>query len=164
MNTVSEILKIKGNDIWSIGSDASVYEAIELMADKEIGVLLVMDDSKLTGIISERDYTRKVILKGHSSRDIKIKEIMTEGIYCVRPEQSLEECMALMTEKRIRHLPVMGDEQKMLGVISIGDLVKSTIAEQQFIIERLAYYARTSGKIHRWVSKMADKSMQPTSR
>jgi len=139
MIKVSELLKNKGHDVWSIGPDASVYDAIKLMADKEVGALIVMEDSKLVGVISERDYARKVILKGQSSKDMQIKEIMTTRVIYTKPEQTVEECMALMTEKHIRHLPIIEGEQ-LVGIISIGDLVKSIIAEQRFIIEQLGKY------------------------
>ncbi|OGT71272.1 MAG: histidine kinase [Gammaproteobacteria bacterium RIFCSPLOWO2_12_47_11] len=139
MIKVSELLKNKGHDVWSIGPDASVYDAIKLMADKEVGALIVIEDSKLVGVISERDYARKVILKGQSSKDMQIKEIMTTRVIYTKPEQTVEECMALMTEKHIRHLPIIEGEQ-LVGIISIGDLVKSIIAEQRFIIEQLGKY------------------------
>ena len=139
MIKVSELLKNKGHDVWSIGPDASVYDAIKLMADKEVGALIVIEDSKLVGVISERDYARKVILKGQSSKDMQIKEIMTTRVIYTKPEQTVEECMALMTEKHIRHLPIIEGEQ-LVRIISIGDLVKSIIAEQRFIIEQLGKY------------------------
>jgi CBS domain-containing protein len=139
MATVKQLLKEKGHDIWSVGPEASVYEAIELMADKEVGALVVMEGDSLVGVLSERDYARKVVLQGRSSRDTKIKEIMTSRVAYARPGQTVEECMALMTDKRIRHLPVLeGDE--LLGVISIGDLVKAIIEEQQHVIEQLEQY------------------------
>ncbi len=139
MATVKQLLKEKGHDIWSVGPEASVYEAIELMADKEVGALVVMEGDSLVGVLSERDYARKVVLQGRSSRDTKIKEIMTSRVAYARPGQTVEECMAMMTDKRIRHLPVLeGDE--LLGVISIGDLVKAIIEEQQHVIEQLEQY------------------------
>ena len=119
--------------------NASVYDAMKLMADKGIGALLVMEGAKLVGIISERDYARKVILQGRSSRTTAVREIMTTRVAYAEPEQNIEECMALMTEKRIRHLPVI-EAGEVRGVISIGDLVKSIIAEQKFIIEQLERY------------------------
>ena len=126
MKTVAHVLHGKGRDIWSIPPDASVYDALRLMADKEVGALLVLDSGRLVGIISERDYARKVILKGKSSLDTPVRDIMTAKVICVRPEQTIEECMALMTDKHVRHLPVVvGDE--VVGVISIGDLVKAVI-------------------------------------
>ena len=139
MKRVRDILAVKGCDVWSIGPNASVYDAMKLMADKGIGALLVMEGAKLVGIISERDYARKVILQGRSSRTTQVQEIMTTRVAYADPEQNIEECMALMTEIRIRHLPVM-EGGEVRGVISIGDLVKSIIAEQKFIIEQLERY------------------------
>ena len=139
MIRVRDILAVKGRDVWSIGPNASVYDAMKLMADKGIGALLVMEGEKLVGIISERDYARKVILQGRSSRTTSVHEIMTTRVAYAEPEQNIEECMALMTEIRIRHLPVI-EAGEVRGVISIGDLVKSIIAEQKFIIEQLERY------------------------
>ncbi len=139
MATVKQLLQGKGHDIWSVGPEDSVYEAIELMANKEVGALVVMDGDSLVGVLSERDYARKVVLQGRSSKGTKIKEIMTSRVAYARPEQTVEECMALMTDKRIRHLPVM-DGDELLGVISIGDLVKAIIEEQQHVIEQLEQY------------------------
>lgn len=139
MKTVRHVLQVKGRQTWSIRPDASVYDALTLMADKEVGALLVLDGGKLVGIISERDYARKVILKGKSSLETPIRDIMTPKVICVRPEQTIEECMALMTDKHVRHLPVVvGDE--VVGVISIGDLVKAVIAEKDFMIKQLEDY------------------------
>lgn len=143
MKTVSQLLQQKGYNIWSIAPDTTVYNALELMAYKNIGAVLVMDGENLVGILSERDYARKVILKARFSRDTLVREIMTEKVVCVRPDQSVEECMALMTAKRIRHLPVT-EGSKVIGVISIGDAVKAVISEQEFIIEQLENYI--SGK------------------
>lgn len=139
MKRVRDILAVKGRDVWSIGPSASVYDAMKLMADKGIGALLVVEGDKVVGIISERDYARKVILQGRSSRTTQVREIMTSRVAYAEPEQNIEECMALMTEMRIRHLPVM-ESGELRGVISIGDLVKSIIAEQKFIIEQLERY------------------------
>ena len=139
MKKVKDVLDVKDRRIWSIESSASVYDAMRLMADKEIGALMVMEGTKLVGIISERDYARKVILQGRSSGSTQVKEIMTARLVYAHPEEQIEECMALMTEKRVRHLPVI-DEGKLLGVISIGDLVKSIIDEQTFVIEQLERY------------------------
>ena len=139
MTRVRDILAVKGRDVWSIGPNASVYDAMKLMADKGIGALLVMEGEKLVGIISERDYARKVILQGRSSRTTSVHEIMTTRVAYAEPEQNIEECMALMTEIRVRHLPVI-EAGEVRGVISIGDLVKSIIAEQKFIIEQLERY------------------------
>lgn len=139
MKKVKDILEIKGRDIWSIEPGALVYDAMKLMADKGIGALLVMEGQRLVGIISERDYARKVILQGRSSRSTNVEEIMTSRVVYTEPDRNIEECMALMTEKRIRHLPVVEGGQ-VCGVISIGDLVKAIIAEQKFIIEQLERY------------------------
>lgn len=139
MKTVDNLLKKKGSQIWAIGPDASIYEAVSMMAEKGIGALLVMEGEQLNGIISERDYARKVILAGKSSRQTPVKEIMTTAVLCAKLEQSVEQCLALMTDKRIRHLPV-ADGGKVVGLVSIGDLVKEIIAEQQFIIEQLEHY------------------------
>lgn len=141
MKRVKDILDVKGREIYSIEPDASVYDAMKLMADKEIGSLVVMEGTKLVGLISERDYARKVILMGRSSKSTQVREIMTTRVVYAHPEQNIEECMALVTEKRVRHLPVI-DEGQLVGVISIGDLVKSIISEQKFIIEQLERYIR----------------------
>ena len=141
MKRVKDILAVKGQDVWSIEPGASVYDAMKLMAEKEIGALMVMEGTTLVGLISERDYARKVILQGRASRTTQVKEIMTTRVVYTHPQQNIEECMAVMTEKRVRHLPVI-DEERLVGVISIGDLVKSIISEQQFIIEQLERYIR----------------------
>jgi CBS domain-containing protein len=142
MTKVKDILALKGQSVWSVAPDSSVYDAMKLMAEKGIGALMVMQGEKLVGIISERDYARKVILQGRASRTTQVKEIMTSHILYAQPEQNIEECMAVMTDKRVRHLPVF-DEGRLLGVISIGDLVKSIITEQKFMIEQLEKYIRS---------------------
>ena len=139
MKTIKQLLQGKSRALCTIGPDARVYDALKLMADKDIGALLVVENGKLAGILSERDYARKVILHGKSSHDIPVKEIMTERVICVHPNNTVEECMALMTDKRIRHLPVI-ENDKLIGVLSIGDLVKETISEQQFMIKQLESY------------------------
>jgi CBS domain-containing protein len=140
MKTVRELLRNKGYHVWSIGPDATVYEALTLMAEKDVGALLVLDNAgQLVGILSERDYARKIVLKGKTSRETPVREIMTEKVVWVRPDQTIEECMALMTNKHIRHLPVM-EEGRLLGVISIGDVVKDIISEQEFVIAQLENY------------------------
>ncbi len=143
MKTVNQLLQTKGHDIWDIHPEASVYEALKLMADKKIGSLVVLEDGKLVGIISERDYARKVILLGKSSSETSVKDIMSRELFCVHPDQSIEECMAIMTNRRVRHLPVLLDEQ-LAGMISIGDVVKAIISDQEFIIEQLENYIVTS--------------------
>ena len=139
MKTVRDILMVKGRDVWTVELDATVFEALSRMAEKEIGALMVMDGPRLVGIISERDYARKIVLLGRTSPNTLVKEIMTSHVVYTHLEQPIEECMALVTEKRIRHLPVI-DEGKLVGVISIGDLVKSIISDQKFIIEQLVRY------------------------
>jgi CBS domain-containing protein len=139
MKTVRDVLRVKGNNCWSIGPNDSVYDAMKIMAEKEIGALLVIKKDKLVGIISERDYARKVILQGRSSKTTAVREIMTARVAYADPDMGVEQCMAVMTEKRIRHLPVL-DRERLCGVISIGDLVKSIITEQKFIIEQLERY------------------------
>jgi CBS domain-containing protein len=125
--------------VWAIPPDALVYEAIKMMADRGVGALLVMEGQRLVGIVSERDYARKVILQGKSSRNTPVREIMTDKVFYVRPEQTVEDCMALMTARRIRHLPVLNDNQ-VKGVVSIGDLVKAIISEQEVCIQQLEQY------------------------
>jgi len=139
MKRIQTLLKKKGYDVWSIAPDASVYDAIHLMAEKAVGALIVMDGPKLVGVISERDYARKIILEGRSSENTKISEIMSPEVITTGPDNKIEECMAIMTERRIRHLPVL-DGDEVLGVISLGDLVKYIIAEQQFVIEQMERY------------------------
>lgn len=139
MKRVKDVLTVKGEDVWSIDPGASVYDAMQLMADKEVGALMVMEGAKLVGVISERDYARKVVLHGRSSQTTQVKEIMTSHVVYAQPEENIEQCMALMTEKRVRHLPVI-EEGRLVGVISIGDLVKSIISEQKFMIEQLERY------------------------
>ncbi len=139
MVTVRQILKNKGSQIWSTQPDATVYSALQLMAEKGIGALLVLADGKLVGIFSERDYARKVILHGKSSAETQVSEIMTPGVITVKLDQTIGECMTLMTEKRFRHLPaVEGD--RVVGVISIGDVVKAIISDQEFMIKQLEIY------------------------
>jgi CBS domain-containing protein len=137
--TVGSVLKRKGSEVWFVTPDQTVYEAIEKMADKAVGALLVILDGKLAGIISERDYARKVILKGRSSRTTLVKEIMTSPVIFVTAGQSVDACMDIMTRNRIRHLPIVENE-KVLGVISIGDLVKWVVSEQEETIEHLQNY------------------------
>jgi CBS domain-containing protein len=139
MKTVRDILNTKGHDVWCIGLEDTVFEALRRMAEKEIGALVVMDGPRLAGIISERDYARKIVLLGRTSPNTLVKEIMTSHVAYTHPEQSIEECMAVMTDKRVRHLPVI-EAGKLVGLISIGDLVKSIIADQKFIIEQLERY------------------------
>lgn len=139
MKTVRDMLAGKESGVISITPDATVYEAIKLMSDKNIGALPVLDGEKLVGIFSERDYARKVILAGRSSKDTLVRQIMTEKVMFIKPGNSYEECMALMTEKFLRHLPVM-DNDRVIGMISIGDVVKVIITEQKFTINNLQNY------------------------
>jgi CBS domain-containing protein len=136
---VEQILKQKGGAFWSVAPDAMVIDALKLMAEKDVGALLVLGAGRLAGIISERDYARKVILKGKSSLQTPVREIMTQVVVTVRPENTVEECMGLMTEKRIRHLPVVVEGQ-VVGIISIGDVVKASLAAKDFAIEQLENY------------------------
>jgi CBS domain-containing protein len=139
MNFVIEILKTKGQDVWTVAPDSTVYDALQMMAEKNVGALMVVENDKLVGVFSERDYARKVILKGKASKDTLVSEIMTSEPVWVRPDQTIGACMDLMTHKRVRHLPVL-DEGRLVGVISIGDVVKAIISEQQFTIEQLEHY------------------------
>jgi CBS domain-containing protein len=142
MKTVRDLLQAKkSQDVWSVTPDTLVYRALQLLDEKRIGALLVVEKGELVGIVSERDYARKVILEGKSSKETRTKEIMSTKIYVVTPESTMEECMALMNEQRIRHLPVIEKGTKrILGVISIGDVLKSIISEQKFMIENLSGY------------------------
>lgn len=139
MKLVSDILNSKGHDVWAVKPDDTIFDSLRLMAEKGVGALLVMDGDKLVGIVTERDYARKVILEGKSSKTAAISEIMTEKVLCVAPESTVEECMALMTDKRARHLPVV-DDKRVVGVLSIGDLVKAILSEQQVLIDQLQHY------------------------
>jgi len=140
MKSVAEILKSKPEQtVHTITPSASVFDAVKLMAEKSIGALLVMEDLKIDGIITERDYARKIVLMGRSSKETPVRDIMTSPVMYVRPDQTNEECMALMTDNRVRHLPVI-DDGKLMGLISIGDLVKDIISEQKFIIDQLEHY------------------------
>jgi CBS domain-containing protein len=133
------LLRAKGHRVLSVSPDTPVFDALELMAERNVGALLVLAEGCLVGIFSERDYARKIILKGKASRTTPVRDIMTSPVVCVSPDQSLEDCMTLMTAKRVRHLPVV-DEGHLVGVISIGDVVKDIISEQEFIIEQLQTY------------------------
>jgi len=143
MKTVRNILKKKGSDIFSISPQATVYEALQIMADKNIGAVLVIEKGKLAGILSERDYARKVILKGKASKETLVRDLMTTNVLYVDPDKNVEDCMFLMITKHIRHLPVMENEQ-LIGIISINDVVKTIISEQQFAIDTLEKYMQSS--------------------
>ena len=137
--SVSAILAHKGSAVWSIAPNATVFDAIQLMADKNVGALPVVENGRLVGIISERDYTRKVILKGKSSKETPVRDIMTQELVTAHPGDSINECMHVMTEKRVRHLPVM-EGSKMIGLVSIGDLVRRIISAQTATIDNLEKY------------------------
>jgi CBS domain-containing protein len=139
MRTLTQLLAEKPAPVTVAPAD-KVYEALSRLARHDIGALLVVDKGKLVGIFSERDYARKVALQGKASKDIPVKEIMSEKVCYVTPSHSVEDCMALMTDRRVRHLPVLGSDQEVLGIVSIGDLVKETLSEQKFIIDQLEHY------------------------
>ena len=138
-NLVSQILKTKGNKIWSIAPQETAYKALQLMSEKNLGAVLVIDKGKVVGIFTERDYARKVILKGKSSKTTNVSELMTKEVLYVDPGTSVEDCMSLMTEKRVRHLPVM-EKRHLVGVVTQGDVVKQLIADQKFENEELERY------------------------
>lgn len=139
MLRIRDVLKTKGSNIWTVGSKFTVYEALEVMAEKDIGALLVVDNEKLVGIFSERDYARKVVLRGKHAQDIQIEELMTKEVYSVTPNETVEECMAVMTAAHCRHMPVFED-QELIGVVSIGDIVNATITEHKVKIRDLEKY------------------------
>ena len=139
MKTVRQLLQAKGQQVYAIAPDAKVIDALRLMATREVGALVVLDGGRLVGMLSERDYARKVALKGRSSNDLPVRDIMTASVITVAPTHTVDACMALMTERRVRHLPVM-DGDRLLGLVSIGDLVKEVIAEQQQTIRELETY------------------------
>ena len=141
MKTVRQMISEKNSELLSVAPNETVFQALDLMREKDIGALLVLEDDRLVGIFSERDYARKVILLGKASKDTHVSQIMTSRVVFVKPDNSVDECMALMTQKRIRHLPVV-ENGNVVGVISIGDIVKEMISEQQFIIEQLEQYIR----------------------
>jgi CBS domain-containing protein len=139
MRLVCEILQSKGHDVWFVRPEAFVFDAVKMMSERSVGALLVMEGEKMVGIITERDYARKVVLAGKSSKQTQVKDIMTQRVLWVAPERTIEECMALMTDKKVRYLPVVENTQ-VVGIVSIGDLVKAIIAEQQVIIDQLQNY------------------------
>jgi CBS domain-containing protein len=141
MVAVHHILDQKGHQVWSVHPGDTVYDAIKMMADKDVGALMVLDGSKIVGIVTERDYARNVFLKGRGSPQTLVGEIMGCNVVCVEPDKSIEECMAIMTARRIRHLPVIKGGE-LLGIVSIGDLVKSIISDREFVIEQLEHYIR----------------------
>ena len=137
--TVQQVLGHKTHRLLTISPDATVFDALTLMAEHDVGSLIVLDDERLAGIFSERDYARQIILLGKSSKETRVRDIMTQKVLCVRPEHTVDQCMALMTEKRVRHLPVV-EHKKVVGVISIGDVVRVVISEQKNVIEQLEQY------------------------
>jgi CBS domain-containing protein len=144
MKTVGDVLRVKGSVVFAAEPDATVYHALTVMAERNIGALVVREGERVVGIFSERDYARQVVLKGKASKDTPIRDVMTARVVFVRPEQNLEECMALMTDKHIRHLPVL-DEAKLVGILSIGDVVKAVISEKEFLIAQLENYISSGG-------------------
>ena len=140
--TVKYLLEQKGRNVLTIDPDATVFDALATMAEKDVGSLVVMDGEKLIGIITERHYSRNVILKGKTSPTTLVRDIMERNVIHVRPEQSVEQCMALMTDKRVRHLPVL-EGTKVIGIVSIGDLLKFVISKQEFVIEQLEHYVQS---------------------
>jgi CBS domain-containing protein len=139
MTTVQVLLRAKGSDIWSISPQASVYQALETMSERETGALLVLDNDKLVGIFTERDYARKLVLQGKSSKETQVGEIMTRDVLYMEPHNTVQDCMMLMTAKRVRHLPVLDDGQ-LVGIVTIGDVVKQVMSEQEFAIKELEKY------------------------
>jgi CBS domain-containing protein len=140
MTTVRDVLDRKGRNVFAVGPDAPVYRALELMSEKHVGALMVLDENRhLIGVVSERDYARKIALLGKSSKETPVSDIMTTKLFCVTPKDNIEQCMELMTDKSVRHLPVL-DGERLDGVISIGDVVKSMLSQQEFIIEQLEHF------------------------
>jgi len=139
MKTVQQLLESKRHSVVSVSASSTVLDALKVMAEKEIGAVIVIDNEHLVGIFSERDYARKVVLQGKASKDTPVREIMTDKVVCVRPEQTIDDCMGLMTDRRIRHLPVL-EHKKVIGVISIGDVVKEMLSEKEFVIKQLESY------------------------
>lgn len=143
---VQQLLLQKGSEVCSVRPDISVYDALELMSERNIGSLAVMDGERLVGMFSERDYARKIALLGRASRDTRVDEIMTPDVLVVGPEHTVKDCMVMMTERRVRHLPVVHEEQ-VIGIVSIGDVVKAIISEQSFVIEQLQSYIQSGSGI-----------------
>jgi CBS domain-containing protein len=139
MKRICDLLADKGREVWSLSPDDTVYEAIDQMAQKAVGALLVMENGRLVGIVSERDYARKVILKGKASKETLVREIMSSPVICVRPELTVEQTMVRMTENRVRHLPIL-DGETVVGVISIGDVVRAIIEDKEYYIQQLTTY------------------------
>lgn len=146
MRTVGQLLTAKGTDIWAVAPDDTVFDALQLMADKNIGAVMVLEEGRVVGIMSERDYARKIILQHKTSRSTPVRDIMTSDVVCVRPDLNLDKCLALMTEKRIRHLPILREGNELAGLVSIGDVVKSVIEDQKILINHLEDYI--SGELY----------------
>ena len=144
MRTVRDVLRVKGSSVCSVKPEDTVYHALEVMAEKNIGAVIVKEAERVVGIFSERDYARQVVLKGKTSRDTLLRDVMTTRVVFIRTDQSIEECMELMTDKHIRHLPVI-DESKLAGILSIGDVVKAMISEMEFLISQLEGYITRGG-------------------
>lgn len=139
MTTIGQLLKTKGNEIWSIAPQATIYEALQVMSEKDVGALLVVHKGDVVGIFSERDYARKLILKGKFSKDTSVEELMTRKVLYVGPESTIEDCMALMTAKSVRHLPILKNE-RLIGIVTLGDVIKQIISDQEFTIHQLENY------------------------
>lgn len=142
MKTLRQLIESKNRPIVSISPEQTVLRALEIMAQHDVGALLVLDGDRLAGVFSERDYARKVILQGKASKQTKVSEVMTDRVICVAPETRIEECMAIMTDKHVRHLPILDSDEKVIGIVSIGDVVKEVINQQQFIINQLENYIK----------------------
>jgi CBS domain-containing protein len=140
MTLLSQLLQAKGQEVYSVSPETTVYAALELMAEKNIGAVLVLDEGRVVGIFSERDYARRVVLQGKSSRDTAVADVMTAEVVCARPNLSVEKCLALMTDKRFRHVPVLDEAEQLIGIVSIGDVVKAMLNQQQIIINHLEDY------------------------
>jgi CBS domain-containing protein len=140
MTTARHILDQKGHQVWSVHPSDTVYSAIKMMADKDVGALMVLEGRNIVGIVTERDYARNVFLKGRGSPQTLVGEIMANNVACVTPQESVDECMAIMTARRVRHLPVISDDHELMGIVSIGDLVKSIISDREFVIDQLEHY------------------------
>ena len=140
MATVNQMLQSKGREVYTIAPQVTVLDALQMMADKDVGALVVVEGDDIAGIFSERDYARKIVLLGKSSRETPVSEIMTDDVICVTPSQSADKCMAIMTDRRIRHLPVLDDDGRLTGIISIGDVVKAIISDQRVMINHLEDY------------------------
>ena len=143
MTIVNQLLRTKGNDVWSVSPETTIFDALKLMSQMNVGAVLVLENGAVAGIFSERDYARKVVLQGKSSRTTLVKEAMTPDVYNVTPKDSIETCMAIMSDRHFRHLPVLSEEGDLVGIISIGDVVKAMLAEQEVIINHLEDYIKS---------------------